>query len=750
MLGITATPQVDIRRKLITSSYRKNSDSTLVDKFSEPVPSSHESNQSKYEDVLQRVDALNKNLQTCPETGAFLLKSASELWQLLDLYYSRENPIPSSEEMFPYLHGLSSVKQRTYYHKDFDVEKDFDVLSQETEDITQRYPHFSEFGLPTQALHLMTVNSVESSNPTLINSVFMDNLLVLRPDRCDVTVSDELRHSLYEPFDSVYRLQELKNEELRNRNYDLQIRLMAPLCHFLFYNDVQDRNINFDAAKLISSLMGSDQKPIYIVDFSMDNQSLLQPYMCQSLRFPFCDPSNETECASNRNKLALLEQRVIWQLNGIQSVFSNLYVGNALNYHQLMTQPDAYPLNFSLYICCHDKARFPSREKLNSALNSLNSKLHNFITSLEFPDSMGRYGSSITESELLNYMNVLRLIKIAIRQKRNVFVYSYDGFAGSSLLLLSYGVFSRFSCVDDGLVKMFARLQPKVCLAKEDFYFLKTVEGYISWFKCITTRSHDLIFDIALQKSDESAADTKHGDWFKAHTDVNFPSHVYGSLFLGSAQQASSLTILSSLKIKKVISIDEKPAWFSKMSCTFQHEATCETVGPVVKPIFSFNNGKSLVYEVTLGDALRSKIFNVGTEYPKLNSFVYFHNIRDDGKDSFLELLEQCPEEIQQKILVDPRQEERVLFHCRVGVSRSATLVIASLMKYFCIGFLESYLHVRVLRYNMIIQPNLRLFYELFLYEQHLRALQNGVSQRKDCWWTISDQVYRLNKPYIK
>lgn len=747
-------PMVADRPKLVNPPpQRITSDSTLVEKFSSENHSiSLAPHPCKYQNVLARVDEFNASLTKCKDTNAYLLKSPSDLWNLLDMYYSHENPLPLSSEVFPYLHGLNSVKQRAYYHDKFDVERDFPLLSKTNKELAAEYPEYTDILVPSSAFHLMTVNTKESSSPSLINSVCMDDLLSLRPASCCVSVSKELEHTLYEPFHSAYALEDAKIDELNNRNYKMQIKLMAPICHFLLYNDEEDEEINKEAAKLIHSLMDVNPKPIYIVDFSMAQQSVIQPYMTSNTKFPFCDPTGETECANAKDRLPLLEQTLMWQLNGVKSVFNQFYVGNALNYHQLMTQPGSIPYEFGLHICCHDRAHFPSKEILEGAISALKNKQSSQPVVLEFPDSIGRYGSSISERELLNFLNVLRLVKMVIKNKKNVFVYSYDGFAGSSLMVASYGLFSKFSRVEDGLLKLFLRIQPKICLTKEDFYFLKTVEDYIRWFKRITTSNNDLVFDVALEKTCVPKEKEKlKMDWFQSYNEVNFPSHIYGSLFLGSAEQASSLTILSALNIQKVVSIDEKPSWFSNFDFTFQHEATDDTEGPVIKPIFTFNDGNSLVYEVTFSsDAVRSKLFKEGKEHPNLTSIVYLYNIRDDGKDSFRQLLEQCPDDIQQRILADPRQDERVLYHCRVGVSRSASLIIASLMKYFCISFLESYLYVRVLRYNMIIQPNLRLFYELFTYEQHLRDSQVGASQRKQTWWTVCEEVYRLNKPYVK
>src|SRR6202000_15272 len=51
------------------------------------------------------------------------------------------------------------------------------------------------------------------------------------------------------------------------------------------------------------------------------------------------------------------------------------------------------------------------------------------------------------------------------------------------------------------------------------------------------------------------------------------------------------------------------------------------------------------------------------------------------------------------------------LVHCRVGVSRSATICIAEVMRERGISLPRAYCFVRARRLNVIIQPNLRFMY---------------------------------------
>lgn len=56
--------------------------------------------------------------------------------------------------------------------------------------------------------------------------------------------------------------------------------------------------------------------------------------------------------------------------------------------------------------------------------------------------------------------------------------------------------------------------------------------------------------------------------------------------------------------------------------------------------------------------------------------------------------------------------------HCRVGVSRSASICIAETMRRTFLSLPRAYLFVRARRLNVIIQPNLRFMYELMKWEE--------------------------------
>lgn len=87
-------------------------------------------------------------------------------------------------------------------------------------------------------------------------------------------------------------------------------------------------------------------------------------------------------------------------------------------------------------------------------------------------------------------------------------------------------------------------------------------------------------------------------------------------------------------------------------------------------------------------------------------------------------------------------QGTKCLIHCRVGVSRSATITICYVMKHLRMSLVQAYLFVRARRLNVIIQPNLKFMYELLQYEQRL------LGRAQIFWQILSKEIHSLNMCY--
>ncbi|RMY68377.1 hypothetical protein D0862_14989 [Hortaea werneckii] len=109
------------------------------------------------------------------------------------------------------------------------------------------------------------------------------------------------------------------------------------------------------------------------------------------------------------------------------------------------------------------------------------------------------------------------------------------------------------------------------------------------------------------------------------------------------------------------------------------------------------------------------------------------------------------------------------LVHCRVGVSRSATICIAHVMRHLNLSFPRAYCFVRARRLNVIIQPHLRFVWELMKWEEQeqeeeVEEVQGGeegegqegtttvgrVRKRELDWPTVCREIAAMNRPYSR
>lgn len=84
----------------------------------------------------------------------------------------------------------------------------------------------------------------------------------------------------------------------------------------------------------------------------------------------------------------------------------------------------------------------------------------------------------------------------------------------------------------------------------------------------------------------------------------------------------------------------------------------------------------------------------------------------------------------------------KCLVHCRVGVSRSATITICYVMVHLNYNIIKAYLYVRARRLSVIIQPNLKFMYEMLQLDQRLQG-RTSVP-----WPVISKEIHLLNMSY--
>ncbi|KZP17660.1 hypothetical protein FIBSPDRAFT_22975 [Athelia psychrophila] len=228
-----------------------------------------------------------------------------------------------------------------------------------------------------------------------------------------------------------------------------------------------------------------------------------------------------------------------------------------------------------------------------------------------------------------------------------------------------------------------------------------------------------------------------HQAWFSdPRFDGSFPSRVLPFLYLGNLNHASNAYMLHALGITHVVSVGEC-ALVPPQHGDAAGANDCHRAGPHFVAGKGPGGQGSLWIEEREG---RIKVLDI-------------KGVCDDGIDTLEPQLEPICDWIEKA----RREGGQVLVHCRVGVSRSATVTIAYVMKHLNVPLVDAYLIVRSRRLSVLIQPNMRLLYNLCGWEVKLAKERAGENEdllrhelaRTLSWPYLSKEVHALNEKYL-
>ncbi|OCF45047.1 hypothetical protein I317_01098 [Kwoniella heveanensis CBS 569] len=210
----------------------------------------------------------------------------------------------------------------------------------------------------------------------------------------------------------------------------------------------------------------------------------------------------------------------------------------------------------------------------------------------------------------------------------------------------------------------------------------------------ITTSTVDVAKEmLAEQDNGGSKVALESKVWFEDRRFDGFPSRILPFLYLGNLEHADNAAMLKALGISHVVSVGES------LVSVPEHENHSTTPG------------NSLCAHARAGQI----------------SVLDLTDVRDDGNDPLRPVIARACAWIEQA----RRDGGTVLVHCRVGVSRSASIVIAYLMQFERMGLMDAYMMCRARRLNVLIQPNLRFFHELFGWEVELARQEEETSRQQ-------------------
>ncbi|RDW75115.1 hypothetical protein BP6252_06257 [Coleophoma cylindrospora] len=274
--------------------------------------------------------------------------------------------------------------------------------------------------------------------------------------------------------------------------------------------------------------------------------------------------------------------------------------------------------------------------------------------------------------------------------ERKILIHCTDGYTESTMLALAYYTFAT------GLPVPTAWLD--LHMSKRRNFF-----AYPSDVALLTSIAPRLLSESPMHQEKSLSEITElareEPDWIK-NMDGSLPSRVTDYMYLGNLGHANNPDLLRQMGIRQILSVGETAVW---------QDGEMERWGE--------------------------------------DNVMAIQRVQDNGVDPLTDEFERCLEFIDR----GKANGTATLVHCRVGVSRSATICIAEVMRTMGLSFPRAYCFVRARRLNVIIQPHLRFTYELLKWEEKLKAERgNGGFKRDLEWQDIAREIAAMNKPYAR
>jgi len=206
------------------------------------------------------------------------------------------------------------------------------------------------------------------------------------------------------------------------------------------------------------------------------------------------------------------------------------------------------------------------------------------------------------------------------------------------------------------------------------------------------------------------------------------PVEILPGLFLGSERNAKDKESLVQLNITAILNVGEECRNLYNTELSETPSSSKSTMSPIYNPLNIVSSEESLdrhfSHHTTISSIPHSAATSSGSHSSLPYAMRYKHLPWSHNQDDIRTHLDEALVFIDETLKNNNTQSgddrpEGVLVHCKQGVSRSATLVIAYVMKATGMSMNEAYSMVK--EKSPVISPNLVLIYQLNEYEKELR-----------------------------
>ncbi|KAK7205099.1 hypothetical protein BZA70DRAFT_173429 [Myxozyma melibiosi] len=379
------------------------------------------------------------------------------------------------------------------------------------------------------------------------------------------------------------------------------------------------------------------------------------------------------------------------------------------------------------------------------------------VAHIEFPSSGSLALGNLTDRDIEAIVDFCEwLYRHAAVENHRVLLYCVDGYTETSLLGLAYLMYSTGCTAPQTYIDLHKKYNRAFFTFPADLVLLNHLQ----------TR---LLLRSPVANPIQNGVMPDLPEWFVT-MDGSLPSKIFPHMYLGNLGHANNYGLLRELGIKRVLSVGESIDW-----CTIEGDEECNDADSAMsdepssstKPTLRRKSAPGAMEDdahssqTSLGDntspsstdithSLDDSAIVSGEQVPVpgFTKLMYVDQIQDDGIDSLSKSIESCLAFLDDGF----RAGEPTLVHCRVGVSRSATICIAEAMRRRRMSLPRAYLFVRARRLNVIIQPNLRFMYELMKWEEEEEAARlggTGRHRREMEWPVLCREIAAMNKAYI-